>query len=64
MKWSLGGHSVGSDNGAVSSLSFSPDSTRLIAGFAKGAILEYDITNGKLLQVQTMKSKLICALLT
>ena len=60
MKWSLGGQTLGSDHGAVSSLSFSPDSTRLIAGFAKGAIIEFDITNGKLVQVRILLDYSFC----
>jgi WD40 repeat protein len=35
-------------NGAVSSMSFNPESTRVLVGFAKGQISEFDLTSGKL----------------
>jgi WD40 repeat protein len=47
LKFSLGG--VGAnENGAVSSMSFNPESTRVLVGFAKGQISEFDLTSGKL----------------
>ena len=54
LKYSLGGHSYGRECGSVSCLAFdhSVDEgpTRLLVGFAKGHLLEYDLTNGKLLR--------------
>jgi hypothetical protein len=51
LKWSLGGKSLGDDFGAVSALSFNPDCSRLLVGFAKGQLVEFDVLAGKLLQV-------------
>lgn len=39
--------------GSVSSLSFNHDCTRLLVGYARGQILMYDLTNGKLLRTMT-----------
>ena len=63
IKWFLGGLDLGSNYGAVSSLAFNSDSTRLkkmekvglppialcrlLAGFARGQLVEWDITTGK-----------------
>lgn len=41
------------DQGSVSSLSFNFDSTRLLVGFARGHILMFDVTNGKLIRTLT-----------
>ena len=50
IKWFLGGLDLGSNYGAVSSLAFNTDSTRLLAGFARGQLVEWDISTGKLLR--------------
>ena len=54
LKYSLGGHSFGRECGSVSCLAFDQNiedgPTRLLAGFAKGHLLEYDLTSGKLLR--------------
>lgn len=50
MKWSLGSVNTGHQYGAVSSLSFNVDCTRLLVGYAKGQITMWDLTNGKLLR--------------
>ncbi len=53
LRWSLGGRSFGQEHGSVSALSFSPDSSRLLAGFAKGLLAEFDVaSSGKLVQVR------------
>ena len=49
LKCSLGGSSYGKEYGAVSSMSFNPESTRILVGFAKGHLLEYDVVNAKLM---------------
>ncbi|KAJ8320304.1 hypothetical protein KUTeg_001891 [Tegillarca granosa] len=50
LKWCLGSTAVGAQYGAISSLSFNKDCTRLLSGFAKGQITMWDLTNGKLLR--------------
>ena len=54
LKYSLGGPSIGRECGSVSCLAFAQNidegPTRLLAGFAKGHLLEYDLTTGKLLR--------------
>ena len=54
LKYSLGGQTYGRECGSVSCLAFdhNPEEgpTRLLAGFAKGHLLEYDLTTGKLLR--------------
>ena len=44
----MGGPKFGQDYGAVSSLSFNLDASRLLVGFSKGKILVYDVISGKL----------------
>lgn len=51
LKCSLGGRNFGHNYGSVSALSFNSDSSRLLAGFAKGHIVHFDLVNGKQLQV-------------
>ncbi|XP_059091837.1 vacuolar protein sorting-associated protein 8 homolog [Tigriopus californicus] len=51
LKWSLGGAKYGQDYGSVSAIDFNIDSSRLLVGFAKGQLLEYDINAGKLTMV-------------
>ena len=36
-----------SSGGAVSSMAFNPESSRLLVGYAKGHIVEFDLTSGK-----------------
>mgnify|MGYP002716729789 CR=1 FL=1 len=48
LKWCLS--NTDEDQGSVSCLCFNNDSTRLLAGFARGQILMYDLTNGKLIR--------------
>ncbi|ESO05633.1 hypothetical protein HELRODRAFT_111117 [Helobdella robusta] len=50
LRWCLGSTAVGAQYGAVSALSFNIDSTRLLSGFARGQIMMWDLTNGKLLR--------------
>lgn len=50
MKWCLGGKTYGDECGSVSSLAFNHDSSRLLVGFAKGHLIEFDIQTGKLLR--------------
>ncbi|GAB6028320.1 Vacuolar protein sorting-associated protein 8 [Chamberlinius hualienensis] len=50
LKWCLGDTTTGEQYGAVSSLAFNDNSTRLLIGFVKGQITMWDITNGKLLR--------------
>jgi len=50
IKWFLGGVDIGANYGAVSSLAFNSDSTRLLAGFARGQLIEFDIVSGKILR--------------
>lgn len=57
LKCSLGGKAFGADYGAVSALSFNADCSRLLAGFAKGSVIEFDIVHGKHLQVKKLKRK-------
>jgi hypothetical protein len=38
LKWCLGSTAVGAQYGAVSSLSFNKDCTRLLSGFARGQV--------------------------
>ncbi|XP_067930193.1 vacuolar protein sorting-associated protein 8 homolog [Watersipora subatra] len=53
MKWSLGTAKTGEQYGSVSCLSFNVDSSRLLAGHAKGQITMWDLSNGKLLRTIT-----------
>lgn len=53
LKWCLGSAAVGDESGAVSSLGFNHDCSRILVGFAKGHILMYDLSNGKLLRTLT-----------
>lgn len=48
LRWCLG--ETAKEQGSVASLSFNHDCTRLLAGFARGHILMFDIINGKLLR--------------
>ncbi len=52
LRFSLGGGAeLLGECGAVSALCFNPDCTRLLVGFAKGQLAEFDVANtGKLLQ--------------
>ena len=50
IKWFLGGKEIGERYGAVSALAFSVDSTRLLAGFARGQLMEYDMVTGRLVR--------------
>jgi len=50
IKWFLGGVNVGANYGAVSCLTFNSDSTKLLAGFARGQLIEFDIVSGKILR--------------
>ena len=50
IKWFLGGVEIGKNYGAVSCLAFSVDSTRLLAGFARGQLMEFDIVSGKVIR--------------
>ncbi len=45
LKLSLSGSK---DFGAVSSMCFNPESTRVLVGYAKGQLNEFDLTSGKL----------------
>ena len=47
IKWFLGSAEIGGTYGAVSSLAVNADSSRLLAGFARGHLLEFDLTTGK-----------------
>ncbi|KAL0270958.1 UNVERIFIED_CONTAM: hypothetical protein PYX00_008218 [Menopon gallinae] len=51
LRWCL--CSPDEDQGSVSSLCFNFDSTRLLVGFARGHILMFDLTNGKLIRTLT-----------
>ncbi|XP_052813444.1 vacuolar protein sorting-associated protein 8 homolog isoform X3 [Mya arenaria] len=53
LKWCLGSTAVGAQYGAVSSLSFNKDCTRLLSGFARGQITMWDLSNGKLIRTIT-----------
>ncbi|CAK8692883.1 unnamed protein product [Clavelina lepadiformis] len=53
MKFCLGSTKIGSKYGSVTALTFNSDSTRILVGYAKGEILMYDITSGKLLRTIT-----------
>jgi len=53
LKTCLGSTSVGQKFGGVSAVCFNTDSTRLLAGYSKGQILMYDVTNNKLLRTIT-----------
>lgn len=53
LKWCLGSTAVGTQFGAVSTISLNIDCTRLLCGFAKGQITMWDLTNGKLLRTVT-----------
>lgn len=48
LRWCLS--STDEDQGSVSSLCFNYDSTRLLVGFARGHILMFDLSNGKLIR--------------
>ena len=50
IKWFLGGAEVGHNYGAVSSLALSADSTRLLAGFARGQLMEFDLVTGRVVR--------------
>jgi hypothetical protein len=51
LRWCMG--ETAQDQGSVASLSFNHDCTRLLAGFARGHILMFDIVNGKLLRTMS-----------
>ncbi|XP_021918193.1 LOW QUALITY PROTEIN: vacuolar protein sorting-associated protein 8 homolog [Zootermopsis nevadensis] len=51
LRWCLG--ETAQDQGSVASLSFNHDCTRLLAGFARGHILMFDIVNGRLLRTMS-----------
>lgn len=51
LRWCLG--ETAQEQGSVASLSFNHDCSRLLAGFARGHILMFDIINGKLLRTMT-----------
>jgi hypothetical protein len=51
LRWCLG--ETAQDQGSVASLSFNHDCTRLLAGFARGHILMFDIISGKLLRTMS-----------
>ncbi|KAJ8019457.1 Vacuolar protein sorting-associated protein 8-like [Holothuria leucospilota] len=53
LKWCLGSTAVGAQYGAVSALCINNDSTRLLAGFAKGQMTMWDLMTGKLLRTMT-----------
>ncbi|XP_022112058.1 vacuolar protein sorting-associated protein 8 homolog isoform X1 [Acanthaster planci] len=53
LKWCLGSTALGTQYGAVSALGINNDCTRLLAGFARGQITMWDLTNGKLLRTIT-----------
>ena len=50
IKWFLGGVDVGANYGAVSCLGFNSDSSRLLAGFARGQMIEFDLVTGKIIR--------------
>ncbi|XP_068082015.1 vacuolar protein sorting-associated protein 8 homolog isoform X2 [Anabrus simplex] len=51
LRWCLG--ATDQDQGSVSSLSFNHDCTRLLAGYARGHILMFDVPNGKVLRTMS-----------
>ena len=51
LRWCLGSHAIGDEYGSVSAMDFNKDSTKLLAGFAKGHIILYDMTSGKMIQL-------------
>merc|ERR1711884_388710 len=56
IKWFLGGAEVGHNYGAVSSLALSADSTRLLAGFARGQLMEFDLVTGRVVRAVVLSS--------
>jgi len=50
IKWFLGGPSIAMSYGAVSCLAFCLDATKLLVGFARGQVVEYDMATGKILR--------------
>ena len=50
IKWFLGGLEIGHNYGAVSCLAFNVDSSRLLVGFARGQLMEYDVVTGKVIR--------------
>lgn len=48
LKWYLSG--ADEEQGPVSCLCFNSDSTRLLVGYARGHILMFDLSNGKLIR--------------
>ena len=50
LKWCLGSTEIGDQHGSVSALGLNQDCSKLLAGFAKGHLCLFDLTNGKLLQ--------------
>jgi len=53
LRWSLGSKKLGDDLGGVSALAFNPDCSRLLVGFAKGQLVEFDVMAGKMVQTLT-----------
>ena len=53
IKWFLGGVEIGKNYGAVSCLAFNTDSSRLLAGFARGQMMEFDVVSGKIVRDMT-----------
>ncbi|KAB7499478.1 Vacuolar protein sorting-associated protein 8-like protein, partial [Armadillidium nasatum] len=50
LKWCLGSTQQGEQHGSVSALAINQECTKLLAGFAKGHLCLFDLSNGKLLQ--------------
>lgn len=50
LKWCLSSAAAGAQFGFVSSLSFNVDCTRVLCAFARGQIMMWDLTNGRLLR--------------
>nr|CAB3267651.1 vacuolar protein sorting-associated protein 8 homolog [Phallusia mammillata] len=50
MQYCLGNAHIGAKYGSVTALTFNMDCSRLLVGYAKGQILMYDVTSGKLLR--------------
>ncbi|XP_064186858.1 vacuolar protein sorting-associated protein 8 homolog isoform X2 [Anguilla rostrata] len=50
LKLCLGSQALGAQHGSITALGFNGDGTRILSGFARGQILQWDVESGKLLR--------------
>ncbi|KAJ8277054.1 hypothetical protein GJAV_G00070960 [Gymnothorax javanicus] len=50
LKLCLGSQALGAQHGSITALGFNGDGTRILCGFARGQVLQWDVESGKLLR--------------